>query len=148
GARLNLITGHATVGLELPNFPLGEVLPVVAEKFAPQLAPHLGKLTATAAIKADLTYMPEATPAWRHDVRIEIKDGKLDHPDLPGPVDKIAVKLRSTDGKLKIEEATAKLGPASVKVALETRSQESGVRSQESGVRSPAATDQLAQLEE
>ncbi len=163
-ARLNRITRHATVGFEMPEFPIGEVLPYAADRFAPQLATHLGKLTANASIKADLTFVPDATPAWHHDVRVEIKDGKLEHKDLPGPVEKIAVKFRSTDGKLKIEEATARLGPAQVKVALETRGQGSTVLPAGALSRTPAGStvppgsagstvpprsegDQLAQLE-
>ena len=155
-ARLNRITRHATVGFEMPEFPIGEVLPYAADRFAPQLATHLGKLTANASIKADLTYVPDTTPAWHHDVRVEIKDGKLEHEDLPGPVEKIAVKFRSTDGKLKIEEATARLGPAQVKVALETRSLGGTVLPTGALSRAPAGStvpprsedDQLAQLEE
>ena len=144
-ARFNRVTNHASVGLEMPEFPLGEVAPMVAAKYAPHLVPHLGKLTATAAIKADLTYVPDAVPAWRHDVRVEIKDGKLEHPDLPWPAEKIAVKFRSVDGNLKIEQATAKVGPAQVKVVLETRTREAAATKQETV---SAATDQLAQLEE
>ena len=141
-ARLNRITRHATVGFEMPEFPIGEVLPYAADRFAPQLATHLGKLTANASIKADLTFVPDSTPAWHHDVRVEIKDGKLEHKDLPGPVEKIAVKFRSTDGKLKIEEATARIGPAQVKVALETRNQPTSDKKPEA-----REDDQLAQLE-
>jgi len=140
-ARLNRISKHATVGLELSEFPLGDAAPAVVEKFAPHLLPHLGKLTATAAIKADLSYIPDATPAWRHDLRVEVKDGKLNHPDLPWPVEKIAVKLRSLDGKVKVEEATAKIGPATVRATLETRSEMPVSRDAESPDKSAAKRD-------
>ncbi|HXD84914.1 MAG TPA: hypothetical protein VN641_00360 [Urbifossiella sp.] len=145
-ARFNRITHHASVGLELPNFPLGEVLPLAAAKFAPNLPADLGKLTAAAAVKADLTYAPEATPAWRHDVRLEIKDGRLEHADLPWPVEKLAVKLRSIDGKLKVEEATAKIGPAHVQIALETR--DLLTKSKGTPSKPPANADELDLLEE
>jgi len=120
-ARLNRVTRYASVGVDLPAFPLGPVAAAVAERFAPDLAPHVAKLTAAAAVKADLTYAPDATPAWRHDVRVDVKDGRFDHPDLPWPVEKIAVKVRSVDGRVKVEEATAKIGNAALKLALETR---------------------------
>ncbi|MFO0805715.1 MAG: hypothetical protein U0791_21645 [Gemmataceae bacterium] len=142
-ARLNRITRHVSIGCEMADFPLGEVLPVVAEKFAPHIAGHLGSLEANASVKADLTYIPDATPAWRHDVRVEIKDGKLKHPDLPGPVDQIAVKFRSVDGHVRIEEATAKMGAATVKVAMETRN-----TPVPAAAAARADLDQLATLEE
>lgn len=120
-ARLNRVTRHASIGLDFTDFPLGEVAAVAAERFAPALAPYLGKLAATAAVKADLTYTPGTPQAWRHDVRFEIKNGRLEHPNLPWAVDKIAAKVRSVDGWVKVEEATARVGTAQVKVSLETR---------------------------
>src|SRR5439155_15303617 len=92
-----------------------------AERFAPALAPHLVKLAATAAVCADLTYTPDATPAWRHDVKVEVKDGRFEHPDLPCPVEQLAVKVRSVDGRVRIEELTARVGDAHVRAVLETR---------------------------
>ncbi|MDB5309260.1 MAG: hypothetical protein JWO38_3462 [Gemmataceae bacterium] len=120
-ARLNRITRQASVWLELPEFPLGEAAAVATERFAPALGGHPGKLTATAAVKAELTYSPESSPTWRYDVRLEMSGGRLDHPDLPWPVEKIAAKLRYVDGRVRVEEATARVGPAQVRVSLETR---------------------------
>jgi hypothetical protein len=142
-ARFNRITRHTSIGVELPDFPLGEVAPVVAEKFAPDLAKHLVRFSAVASIKADLTFVPDATPQWRHDVRVDVRDGRLEHPDLPWPAERIAVKFRSTDGRLKVEEATARLGPAQVKVSLETRSPSNGTAS-----RGEPNPDPLARVEE
>jgi len=140
-ARLNRITRHVNIGFEMNEFPLGETLPAIAETFAPKIAPHLGKITANAAVKADFSYIPEATPPWRHDVRIEVKDARLEHPELPGPLEQIAVKVRSVDGNLKIDEATAKLGGANVKIAMETAPGRIPNAK-------PAEGDHLAQLED
>src|SRR5205085_12336249 len=114
--RMNRITRQVGVGLELPELPVGPAAVAAAERFAPALAPHLAKLTVTAAVYADLTYTPDATPAWRHDVRVELKDGRFAHPDLPWPIEKLAVKARSVDGRVKVEEATAQVGSALVKL--------------------------------
>lgn len=140
-ARLNRVTRHASLGLDMPEFPLGEVAAELAGRFAPDLAPHLTRLTATAAIKVDLTHTPEAVPAWRHDVRVEVKNGRLEHPDLPWPAEQIAARFRSVDGRMKVEEATAKVGPAHVRLALETRSQEPDVKGQESENKAPISRD-------
>ncbi len=120
-ARLNRVTRHASIRLNMSSFPLGEVAPAVAGRLAPSLAPYLGKLAATASIKAELAYTPDTTPAWRHNIQVDVKDGRLEHPDLPWPVEKIAVTLKSVDGRVKIEEASAVIGAAQLKVALEAR---------------------------
>ena len=120
-ARINRINGGLSLGLEMPDFPLGESAVASAEQFAPDLAPHLGSLTATAAVlKADLNYLPESGKKWRHDVQFEVKDARFEHPDLPWPVEKIAANVRSRRGKVTVEDATAQIG-AVVHLSLETR---------------------------
>jgi hypothetical protein len=119
--RMNRITRHVGLGLELAELPVGAAAVTLAERYAPALAPHLAKLTGTAAILADLNYTPEATPAWRHDVRVELKDGRFTHPDLPWAVEKLALKASSVDGRVKVQEATARFGAAVVKFSLESR---------------------------
>jgi hypothetical protein len=138
----NRITRHAKIALDLPGLPLGDLAPALAARFAPAAAEHLTKLTAAAAVKAELHFAPDAAPAWRHDVQVVVKDGRLDHPDVPWPVEKIGVKVRSIDGRVKIEDATAKVGPATVKVALD-------VRGETPTAAGPAADDDpLAKVEE
>ncbi|MFO0796416.1 MAG: hypothetical protein U0804_03005 [Gemmataceae bacterium] len=138
-ARLNRINREVKVDLDLKALPLGDLAAAVAERVAPGVAPHVQKLTATAAVKGELRYNPGAAPAWHHDVEVSIKDGRLEHPDVPWPVEKIGLKVRSVDGRVKVEDATAKVGPAHVRVALETR---------EGGGTPPAADDPLAAFEE
>ena len=120
--RFNRINKHLSLSAGLSAFPLGEAAVPVAQRFAPELAPHLAKLTATANVKAEITFAPDANPPWRHDVRFEVKDARFEHPDLPWPVEKITAAVRSVDGRVKVEDATAQIGPAKVRVSLETRS--------------------------
>ena len=119
--RLNRINRHLGLSVELSQFPLGEAAVPTAQRFAPELAPHLAKLTATANVKAELSYTPDAVPQWRHDVRFEVKDARFEHPELPWPVEKITATVRSVDGRIKVEEASAQVGQAKVKLSLETR---------------------------
>jgi hypothetical protein len=119
--RLNRIKRHLGLSVELTEFPLGETAVPAAQRFAPELAPHLAKLTATANVKAELTYAPDESPQWRHDVKFEVKDARFEHPELPWPVEKIAATVRSVDGRIKVEDASAQVGQAKVKLSLETR---------------------------
>lgn len=137
--QLNRVTRQAKAEVALPEFPLGEAAPHLAERFAPEAAPHLAGFAATADIKADLAYSPDASPAWRHDVRAEVKGGRLAHPDLPWPVEAIHAKVHVADGRVKVEGASAKLGPARLAVAvLETRPDPAN----------PAGADPLARAED
>lgn len=120
-ARLNRINGAISVGVELPEFPLGEVAAGLADRFAPELAPHLVGLTATAVISADLTYTPEATQKWHHDVRVDLKEARFTHPDVPWPIEQIVAAVRIVNGRVKVEELTARVNRARVKLFLETR---------------------------
>lgn len=135
----NRLTRDTKINLDVPELPLADLAPAVAARFAPAAAEHLTRFSATAAVKAVLDFNPEATPAWRHDVLVVVKDGRLDHPDIPWPVEKIGVKVRSVDGRVKVEDATAKVGPATVKVALDVRA---------GGATGGAADGPLAKAEE
>ncbi|MDY3560141.1 hypothetical protein R5W23_001366 [Gemmata sp. JC673] len=119
--RFNRINSHLALSLELAEFPVGPASVSAARRFAPELAPHLAKLTAVANVKAEVTYAPEAAPHWRHDVRFDVKGAKFEHPDLPKALENITATVRSTDGRVKVDEATATLGDAKLKVTLETR---------------------------
>ncbi len=119
--RLNRVNRHLALSVELAEFPVGASAVSAAERFAPDLAPHLAKLSAVANVKADLTFAPEAVPQWRHDVRFDVKGARFEHPDLPKPIENIAAAVRSVDGRVKVEDATALIGTAKVKLSLETR---------------------------
>ena len=119
--RLNRINNHLSLSVELAEFPVGATVISTAQRFAPEAAPHLARLTAVANVKADLTYAPEATPQWRHDVKFDVKGARFEHPDLPWPIEKIAATVRSVDGRVKVDDATAQVGTAKLRVSLETR---------------------------
>src|SRR5262249_12140229 len=119
--KVNRYNGALSLGLEMPEFPLGDVAAGAADRFAPELAPHLAGLTATAAVSADLSYTPDAARPWHHDVRLDLKDARFKHPDLPWPAEKLAATMRVVDGRLKVDEATAVVNGAKVKLSLETR---------------------------
>ncbi|MFM8274757.1 MAG: hypothetical protein ACKODX_20835, partial [Gemmata sp.] len=119
--RLNRINNHLAVSVELAEFPVGLSAVATAQRFTPDLAPHLAKLTAVANVKADLTHTPAAAVPWRHDVKFDVKGARFEHPDLPDPVTNIAATVRSVDGRVRVEDATAELGASRLRISLETR---------------------------
>src|SRR5207248_1721664 len=153
-ARVNRVTGGLSLGLELPAFPLGEAATGAADRVAPGLARHLTGLSGAAAVSADLTYAPDAAKKWRHDVRLDLKDARFTHPDVPWPVEKIAASVRVVDGRVKVDDATAQVAGSAVKLSLETRAEASGGREPpdatgSGGSRPPLASgDALARAED
>ncbi len=138
-ARLSRVNGMLSVGIEMTQFPVGEVAVAAADRFAPELAPHLTGLSATASVTADLSYNPDSPRQWRHDIRLDFKDANFTHPSVPWTVEKIGASVRIVDGRVKVEDATAEVNGAKVKLSLETRadrSQETGDRRQETTVTS------------
>ncbi len=119
--RINRTNGEMAIGIEMPQFPLGEAIPLAAAKFAPDLAGHLTGLTATAAVTADLTYTPGAAQPWSHDVRVEMSGAKFTHAECPWPIEQIAAIVHITNGQVKTNDATATVNGAKVKLSFETR---------------------------
>ncbi len=140
--RLNRVNGNLSLSVDLAQIALGEAVVPVAKRFAPELAPHLAKIAATASVKAELIYTPEATPQWRHKVRFEVKDARFEHPELPWPVEKITAAVSSEDGHIKVEDATAEIGRAKVRLSLETRADVTPVAN------SGPASDPLRRIED
>ncbi|HVL13641.1 MAG TPA: hypothetical protein VM529_13820 [Gemmata sp.] len=120
-ARLNRVSGGLSVALEMPDFPAAEAAADAARRFAPDLAPHVAGLSASASVTADLTYTPGAAKPWQHDVRLDLRDAKFTHPDLPHSVEKLSASVRVADGRARVENATAVVNGAKVTLSLETR---------------------------
>jgi hypothetical protein len=123
-ARLNRITGVLSLGLELSEFPFGEVVAGNAERFAPGLAQHLAGLKATASIRADLTYTPDAarvSTKWQHDIWVELKDARYTHSGLPWPVENIVAAVHIVNGWVELKDAAAQIAGAKIKLSLESR---------------------------
>jgi hypothetical protein len=121
-ARYNKLTRHLSLNVEAPELPLGPAVQSAVKRAAPDLAPHLAKLTATANVRAELTYAPGGPgPHWKHDVRFSVKDAHFEHPDVPIAVEKLSASVRSVDGRIKVEEASALIGGTKVRLSLETR---------------------------
>jgi hypothetical protein len=141
-ARLDRIKGELMLGLELPEFQLGEVVAGNADRFAPGLSRHLAGLNAVASIKADLTYNPssEKSRQWSHKIDVELKEARYLHPDLPWPVEQIAAVVHIVDGRVSVDDATARVGEAQLKLGLESRAGAAPAAPDDSG-------DPLAQFE-
>jgi hypothetical protein len=126
-AKVNRITRHAAVHVDLPEIALGPAVAAAARAVKPDWADILDRVSAVVAVKADLTYTPATPTPLRSDVRLEIKQGRLDDPIFPWPLEHIAGVVHVQDGRVRIDEKeklSAALGQARLDLTLETRSDE------------------------
>ncbi|MGL6094878.1 MAG: hypothetical protein ACRC7O_03615, partial [Fimbriiglobus sp.] len=117
--KVNRITRHAAAHVEIPDFGIGPDLAPVVGMFAPDAAEYAEQFSARVGVKADLTAEP-GTPL-RYDARIELRDGKFADDRLPWPIEHLAATVRACDGRVTLEKSTAKFGPATLELTLETR---------------------------
>jgi hypothetical protein len=123
-ARLNRVTGVLLVGLELSEFPLGEVLARNSDRIAPGLGRNFAGLAATASITADLTTNindAKADAKWHHDIWVKLKDARFTNPGLPWPVENITAAVHIVDGRFEIKDASAQVAGAGIRLSLESR---------------------------
>lgn len=121
-ARVNRITGVLSLGLELPEFPLGDAVAGNVDRFAPDLAQHLTGLTAIAAIRAELTCSLSDHPRkWTHDIWVKLKDARYVHSQLPWPVENIVAAIHILNGQVSVKDATAQVAGAKINVSLDSR---------------------------
>lgn len=142
-ARKDRIKGVLSVGLELADAPLGELIARNADRFAPGLSQQLSGLTAAATLTADFTYSPLEAKKWQHHVRVELKDARYIHPDLPWPVENITAAVHVVDGRVTVEQASAQIGSAKVRLKLESRANDA----HQAESSKPEADDVLTRLE-
>ncbi|CAN5414031.1 hypothetical protein BH11PLA2_BH11PLA2_27210 [soil metagenome] len=120
--QLHRLTGQFSLRMSANEIPLGPDLANCVKAWKPSLAETLKAFTATASVKADVSYKPDAIPALSYDLEVKLKDGRFSDPLLPVPAEGIEAIIRYRDGKVTIDKATAKLGTCTAEVSLETRS--------------------------
>jgi hypothetical protein len=121
-ARLNAMVDVAPV-------PVTTALVRDLARFTPGLADQLDVAAGTGQLHAGVVYHRGAEPAWHHQVRIELTDGRLVHRALPLPLDDMTVSARCDDGVLAIDRLTAKAGTADVGLKCQLQPFASGVAS-------------------
>jgi hypothetical protein len=89
--------------------------------FWPGIADQVEQAAGTARVHAGIQFGGTGTPGLRHQVRMELADGRLEHRDLPLPLDRLNISARCDDGVVGIERLVARAGPADVALACRFR---------------------------
>ena len=105
--------------LDLSSIALGEPLARLIGLAAPEAVEPLQSVAGTAACRTRWTWKPDRKPPLSYDTEFELRDGKCNGPNLPAPIDQLAVKARVRDGELTVESLTGRLGGSGLNVKLE-----------------------------
>lgn len=105
-------TGAMTVSLTAQNVPLGAGW---SERLA--CAALAGKLRGLvlegkAQVKAEISYRPAETSPLSYDVRVQVQEGKLQHPLLPLSLEGLEAVVRLAAGEARVDKLKARSGAA------------------------------------
>jgi hypothetical protein len=105
--------------LDLGSITLGEPLARLIGLAAPEAVEPLQTVSGTASCRTRWTWKPGRVPALSYDTDFDLHDGRCAGPNLPAPVDQLALKARVKDGELLVESLTGRLGESGLTVRLE-----------------------------
>lgn len=110
----NRVTKEATLSAQVQGMDVSAAMLQRVASNCPNSSLQGLQLEGRADIKADLGIMPTASNSLSFDVRCRLTKGKLQHPQLPLPLDDLSATVRATNGQLTIETLQAKSGPAQI----------------------------------
>ena len=106
---------EANVTFNASRIPLTQAL---VARFPSQCPTHILaglQLDATASVQGQLSYNPHQTQPLYYDIRCEVHQGTVQHPQLPlSPLDNLQAKLHCSNGELRLEKLTARSGTTEV----------------------------------
>jgi hypothetical protein len=114
--RWQRVSGEFEASAEATAIPVGSPLVRHLAVYRAEVGTHAGQLQGTARVQAAFSHHPGAAAPWSHDVRVQLVQGKLDHPRLPQPLDQLDVKVRCLEGRVILEDLTARAGPTRVRL--------------------------------
>lgn len=106
--------GRSTAHIEMKSIPIDASLMDTLAALSPELAPHLRRLEGSGSVLVDLAYTPASGPGslatFSHDVRLELRRGRLEHPLLPMALSAIELKARVRNSGVQLESLRADAG--------------------------------------
>ncbi|MBL8799280.1 MAG: hypothetical protein JNM56_35670 [Planctomycetia bacterium] len=96
--------------LEASAVPIGPALTQRLRGYCAELGDHLRDFSGVAHLKADLGIHPASPRPCTHDITCRLQRGRLEHPQLPLPLEEIEASVRCTDGRVRVEKIAASSG--------------------------------------
>lgn len=104
---------------DLPSIPINADFARAVESVIPDAGDSVRPLSGKASVHLELVWQSGPTPAFYHDLKLSLRDGRYEHSSLPMPFEDIEVELRSRNGDIVVEKATAKSGTGSISLVLD-----------------------------
>lgn len=114
------------LSVEVPTVDVKSTVGHCAATYLPKLSEHFRHLEGAASVQAEIGYQPSNPRPWSHDIRCRLKDGRLDHPQIPVPLEHIEASARCLDGELKLERLSAQSGRTQIELKGWARMKPSG----------------------
>lgn len=105
--------------LDLGSIALGDRLTQLVGLAAPEAVEPLRTVSGTASCRTRWTWKPTRQPALSYETHFELHDARCTGPNLPAPVEQLAIKARVRDGELTVDSLTGRLGDSGLMVKLE-----------------------------
>jgi hypothetical protein len=104
---------------DLPDIPINADLARAVEAVFPDAGDSVRPMSGKASVHLDLAWQSGPTPMFYHDLKVSIRHGRYEHASLPLPFEEIEVDLRSRNGDITVDKATARSGPGTISLTLD-----------------------------
>ena len=111
---LDRLTSEAYLAFRATQVPLTQMLLARLPTQCPRDLLAGLRLDASANLEGKVSYHPSQPQPMYYDVRCEVKQGKLQHPKLPLPLDDLHMKFNCSNGELRLETLTARSGTTEI----------------------------------
>jgi hypothetical protein len=122
--RLHRKSNRITVRVDLPELTLDEATTNIAEQIRPEWRDYLRGVEGTVAVKAEWTHEPNAP--LQYDLSLNARELNYLNDLLPVPIRSVRGSTRIRDGVVTVDNLTARIGDANLKLSLETRKLDTG----------------------
>ena len=104
---------------DLPQMPINADCVRALESFSPDAADYVRPMTGEVSLHLDLGWQAGPKPSFYHDLQASVRKGRYEHANLPVPFEQIEIDIRSRNGDITIDKATAKSGTGTISVSLD-----------------------------
>ena len=111
-------SGDTTLSFKALRIPVGLALLERLAPYVPGLKEQQLCLEGQAQLQVELAYREQPRPVFSHVVTLQLKQGKLRHPQLPLELENLQGLLRCTNNQLSLENCTAHAGPTRLELSF------------------------------
>ena len=117
--RLDTEAGDWFASLDFKSIPFEKELTRIAMLVSPEAAKQLQTVQGTGSVQLKVHHQADQPNPLTYDLRVELFQCRVNHPDLPIELEDLNLKARCDNGHLIIEKATARSGQAMMTLSLD-----------------------------